>query len=335
VHQVIYLSVPSTAAANGNTISVLNPTLGTIVSSQFAGSEPDALAIAGDGSYLYAGLDGQASVQRFTLPGLGTDISYALGASQLYGPYFALDLQVAPAAPHATAVTLGVFNVSPAAQGGITIYDDATARPTAAAGFTQGGALYDSIQWGSDATSLLAANNEDSSFDFYSLSVNSSGVVLDHDYSGVFSSYKIRIHFDSGTQLIYSDDGHVVDPSTGSTAGLFEASGVMVPDSSLNAAFFLGQTQNQVGTQSFTIESFDLTHFTSVNSITISNVSGTPLRLIRWGQNGLAFNTTAGEVYLIQGAFVGIVNNAVSKPLENVTRTWAARKTFSLPEQKH
>jgi hypothetical protein len=31
---------------------------------------------------------------------------------------------------------------------------------------------------------------------------------------------------------------------------------------------------------------------------------GNPLKLIRWGQNGLAFNTDAGQVVLIGGNFV-------------------------------
>jgi hypothetical protein len=45
-----------------------------------------------------------------------------------------------------------------------------------------------------------------------------------------------------GTKFVYSDDGHIVDPATGLPAGQFQASGLMVPDSTLNLAFFLGQT---------------------------------------------------------------------------------------------
>lgn len=331
VNKVIYLSVPSTATTNANTIAALNPSLGTIVTAKSAGSEPDALAIASDSSYLYVGLDGQSTVQRFTLPALGTDTSYPLGTSKYYGPYFALDLQVAPGAPHTTAVSLGAFNVSPAAEGGVTIFDDATPRPTTAPGFVTDSDLYDSIQWGSDAASLYAANNESSGFDFYTLAVSSSGVVLGNDYHSIFDRYFIRIHYDQGTKLVYADDGHVVNPATGLPAGSFAASGVMVPDSTLNAAFFLGQTQAQIGTQNFTLESFDLTHFTAVNSTVITSVNGTPERLIRWGQNGLAFNTKGGEVYVIQGAFVGLISNAVPSNLEPVQRTWPGKEEFSLP----
>ena len=65
---------------------------------------PNVLAMSDDGQFLYAGVNG--SVQRFTLPAL-TDINYALGSDFLGHPHVALDIQVAPGAPHTTAVTRG------------------------------------------------------------------------------------------------------------------------------------------------------------------------------------------------------------------------------------
>lgn len=302
-HQVIYLSVPGTAATNPNTISVLQLATGNISMTHFAGSNPNALAISDDSHFLYAGIDGSSSVQRILLPGLVTDINFPLGANPISGSYFALDLQVAPGNPHTTAVSLAVTSSTPSAQGGIAIFDDGTARPTIAKGFGPGGGggvLYDSLQWGSDATTVYAANNEDTGFDFYTLTVNQTGIALSHDYPSVFASFRNRIHFDGGTKLIYSDDGHVVDPSTGQPAGAFPTIGAMVPDSTLNTAFFAANiTQGSI-----TIQSFDLTHFTTINAINFTVGTGTPLRLIRWGQNGLALNTDAGQVYLIGGNFV-------------------------------
>jgi len=334
-NQVIYLSVPSVAgAATGNTVSVLAPLTGTITKSQFAGSEPDVMAISDDSQFLYAGLDGSSSVQRFALPGLTTDINYSLGKDSFFGPYFALDLQVAPAAPHTTAVTRAAFNVSPAAQGGVQIFDDVTMRPTTVPGFSGTGHLFDSLQWGSVATALYSANNEDTGFDFYTLTVNASGVAFGNDYGGDFSQFGIRIHYDRGTNLVYADDGHVVVPATGLPGGSFPASGLMVPDSNLNRAYFLGQTQSQFGSANFTIESFDLTHFTPLNSVVFFNVAGNPLRLIRWGINGLAFNTSGGQIILISGSFVSstAAPRVQAHPLiDHVQRTWETPKTFLLP----
>jgi hypothetical protein len=106
----------------------------------------------------------------------------------------------------------------------------------------------------------------------------------------------------------------------------------MVPDSSLNAAFFIGQNEYDV----WNIESFDLTHFTPVNLISPPNIVGNPLRLIRWGQNGLAFNTDSGWVYIVQGTFVGPVTDAVLHRLDlkNVHRPWTAPKRRLTPEEK-
>jgi hypothetical protein len=296
VHQEIFLTVPN-ISASGNTISVLDLATAQIVGAQFAGSNPNVLAISDDSQFLYAGIDGFSSVQRFILPGLSPDVSYSLGTAGFFGPQFALDLGVAPGAPHTTAVTTGSFGVSPSAQGGITIYDDGTARTMNAKG---GSSLYDSLQWGSDVTALFAANGESSGFDFYTLSVNASGVTLSHDSSNVFSSFGNRIHFDAGTKLIYSNDGHVVNPTSSASVGTFNTSGLMVPDSALNKAFFV----TGIGSSTVTIKSFDLTLFTQIDSITVNNVTGNHRRLIRWGQNGLAFNTDSGQIFLIGGNFV-------------------------------
>ena len=300
VNQVIYLSVPGDAPTNANTISVLSLATGQITSAPFAGSNPDALAISDDSQFLYAGIDGSASVQRFTLPGLAPDISYPLGSNSFFGPYYALDLQVAPGAPHTTAVALGVTGITTPAVGGIVIFDDSTPRSTTApAGSFD---LYSSLQWGSDDTALYAANNESSSFDLYVLSVGSAGVTLQHDYPGDFSKYYFNIHFDSGTGLIYADDGQIVDPSTGKPAGEYSVSGinVMVPDSTLNTVFFVGFSASPT-----MIQTFNQQKFSPINSITLLGISTNPRRIIRWGNNGLAFNTwDGGQLYLIGGNFV-------------------------------
>ncbi len=61
----------------------------------------------------------------------------------------------------------------------------------------------------------------------------------------------------------------------------------MVPDSTLNRAFFVSS--------SGTIQSFNQNEFSLTGSITIPGVSASPLRIIRWGNNGLAFNTNGGR----------------------------------------
>jgi hypothetical protein len=71
-------------------------------------------------------------------------------------------------------------------------------------------------------------------------------------------------------------------------------------DSTLNKAFFL----TGLASPTVTITSYDLKLFTKIDSLTISGIIGKPLRLIRWGQNGLAFNTDGGQIVLIAGNFI-------------------------------
>ncbi len=299
VHNVIYLSVPGTANNFANTIAVLDPVSATVVGEQFAGSEPNHLALSDDEQFLYASIDGSNSVQRFILPTLQPDVSYGLGANLRWGPYYALDLQVAPGAPHTTAISLGVTPVSPLAQGGLVIFDDVTARPATIRGADSTTNLFDSLQWGSDATSLFAANLESTGDDFYTIAITPNGASLTADYSGLVQN--ARIHFDPITKLVYADDGQVVNPATGTNAASFvNAASSMVPDSSLNLAFFV----NTSGSTAI-IQSFNLTTRALVDSITIPNVfADFPQHVIRWGQNGLAFTTNTGQLYLVGGNFI-------------------------------
>jgi hypothetical protein len=78
----------------------------------------------------------------------------------------------------------------------------------------------------------------------------------------------------------------------------------MAPDSSLNRVFMLGQTAAQFNTASYTIESYNQQSFDPVRSITLSNIAGSPLRLVRWGSNGLVLVTDSaasspGMLYII------------------------------------
>lgn len=81
------------------------------------------------------------------------------------------------------------------------------------------------------------------------------------------------------------------------------ATNLMIPDSSLGKAFFLSQTQN-AGPTTVTLQSFNLTNFALLNSITISNLNGTVQTLVRWGSNGLAFSTNKGQIVILGGSFV-------------------------------
>jgi hypothetical protein len=163
------------------------------------------------------------------------------------------------------------------------------------------------VQWGADASTLLAANNSNTAFDFYTLAVSAAGVTLNHDFPFVLTDSAKRIHFESSKNLVYADNGQIINPATGTVTGRFITPSfpqvtLMVTDGAANRAYFV--TQSFFGPGPATLQSFDLTTLAAVDSMTVNNVNGSIGRLVRWGQNGLAFNTSGGQIFLIAGTFV-------------------------------
>lgn len=336
VNQVIYLSLPSTDGTDGNTVQILDPTTGDLGALAPAGSEPNLLSVSATSQFLYVSQLGSATVQVLTLPDLNSSSTIQLGSSS-FGPYSAIDLQAAPNADSTVAVVRGNPGISPEAQGGVLIYDSGTARTNVICGPTLSGCtstyVVGSVQWKSDGSEMFGANNETSGFDFYTVPVDASGFGTVTDYPGLAATnslgYFSNIHYDATTGYVYSDDGIIIDPSSGTNVGTFAASGIMVPDGTLGAAFFLGQTTQDLGTTNYTIESLDINTFVPIDSFTVTNVIGTPTHLIRWGANGLAFTTiniattpATGAVYLVNGSLVGVSAKRAPQQLEHVQRTW-------------
>lgn len=321
---IMYISQPGTSTKNPDTVVAIDPISLAIewTYSPGTGSEPDHLALSGDGKYLYVGLDGNGTVERLDLGNQQgvPDISIPLGSASSLGPYYAMDIEVDPVQSTTIAVARGVSSsVSIVqAEGGVAIYDNATQRPAVVSPTTQAGnVLLDTIQWSTDGTAIYAANNENYDGDFYQLSVSATGVALASDHPNFFPVQNLRIHLDPTTKLLYGDDGIVVNPSTAAQAGNFVSSGVMVTDATLGNAYFVGQSAADVQTVAYEVESFNLNDFTPVAQLPLYQVEGVPQHVVRWGSNGLAFATKKvtncvispctigdGRLYVIYGPYV-------------------------------
>lgn len=129
--KMLYASVPSTVGAGGNSIKTIDPTTGAITSSVLIGSEPNRLAIASDGTTLYAGLDGAYSVRKFDVATQTPGSQFALGSDSFSGLNRATDLAVAPGNPDLLVVAR---RGSGSSSGNIAAYDNGTQRPTVAPG---------------------------------------------------------------------------------------------------------------------------------------------------------------------------------------------------------
>lgn len=341
----LYVSSPGIQGELGNRIVVVDPIAGTTTSTPFLGSDPYQLALSSDNQFLYVSLNGQNSIQRLALPDFAPDIHWNLGSDSFHGPYFAMGLAAAPSAPHTVAVNFGNFPGS--SSYGIVIFDDVAPRPLFAPGWSSTANSYASIVWGNNASTMYA-DAQSAPTDLYVLSVNANGIQISTDYSRILNlpGNNFDIRYDIGTGLLYDDVGEIIDPASGTVLGSFGASGIPVPDSSLNQVFILGQTSSQTNTSNFTIQSFDQKTFQLLSSLTIPNVVGTPTAFIRWGTSGLAFTTIVGDplfsmnlgpgyLYVVSGGFVkpsSAAKSAAMSPLtEHVRLTWGAASPNSRP----
>lgn len=313
----IYVSMPGAQGSSGDAIGIVNPVSGAVSSTGFLGSDPDKLSLSDDDQYLYVGLNGANEMAQLSLSTLQVNAPWTVGAQwnvggegTFDGPYYPIDIQVAPAASQTTAVVLGSFGISPPEME-LQIYDGAIPRPNPlqVAAFP-----YSSLQWAGNDSTLYSVDGQFPQ-DFLVLGVSPSGATLSQHYNALLNSYSPSIHYDNGTGLVYTDSGQVIQPSNGTIAGSFGMAGIVVPDSTLNRVYILGQTSAQAGTTNYTIQSFNQTTFAAVGSMTISNVVGTPTGFIRWGSNGLAFTTLngspiglsqtgPGQIYVVTGTIV-------------------------------
>ena len=158
----LFLPVWSADPQYPNSIVAVNPTSGGITKSVGVLPDPDLVRVTSDGAYLYTGFAIDNWVTQLKLPSLGSPLSWSLGADPFYGPYFAWDVQPAPGASQTTAVDAAVNGSVPSEQGGITIFDSGTARPTSVPGFGHAnGEGFDSLQWGAGDSSLYAGDIDD------------------------------------------------------------------------------------------------------------------------------------------------------------------------------
>ena len=338
---LLYVGTAEDDAAHPNSIVAIDPLRGSVSLSQTVNPNPFHLSVSAGGQYLYVGFAGAMTMMQLQLPGLDFPNSWPLISPGLGGDFFVGDLKAAPVNPHTTAVALYIapqdLSYTQVAVGGVVIYDDATERPHSASFYDFSvfpNPEYNVLAWGASDSILAAAQNDN--FDLlplYTLKVNDSGPSLLGVYPS-FNSMGDELHSDFGTGLVYSDNGKVADPVTGTIIGSYPASGLVVPDSSLGKVFILGQTSSQSQSNNYTIGSFDEKSFTAESSITVNNIAGLPLRLVRWGTSGLAlitFNPSGGGMlYILQDAH--FVSNAAARiPSQGMLRGGDVQRRWAKP----
>ena len=320
------LSIPSFSRFNPNSITSFDPRTGQFTGALHAGSEPNAMAISDDRTYLYVGADGASSVRRLRLADEALDTEIYLGRDPLFGAFLAESVAVAPGSPRTVAVVRSrPLGGSPELDG-VAIYDDAVRRPNLAGNLTSivvpggnvgylNGPLTDAVVWGADTSALYGTNNETSSGDFSIYDVDAEGP--HYIRNAAFTDPSKHLHFWNGR--IYTDYGQVLDIGSDSIAATINlgfgdatntAFAYVVTDVDLRKLFYLEVTYPYFNSSVvYRFVTFDLDTYAPIDSVVYGDfTSDNPrlevMRFVRWGTDGLAFINRKGELYTLSGAFV-------------------------------
>jgi hypothetical protein len=285
--QNLYASIPSSGGSSGNSILKINPLTGELGPSTFIGSEPNKIAISADGQSLWVHLDGANAARQFDALTQTPGLQFSTGTAR------ALDMEVVPGSSQSLVLTK-LFG------GGVFIYDNGVQRANTGPSFPPVGP----IEFGANPSILYGFNNGSSSADFVKYLVDSAGVTQSTVTGALVTGTSIK--FSNG--LIYSGFGRVADPESGTWLGTFTGAGfaqAIAVDAANHRVFFLtGNGSNVV------LSAFNSDNFLPVGSVTLPLVGNSPVNLVRWGTNGLAFNTQsagffeAGQIYVLQSALV-------------------------------
>ncbi len=310
LRQTLYATVPGNASNYAGSVVAIDPATGAIIASVSTGDDPNRLAIADDGSFLYVGLDGRRAIQRYALPSLAPDATILLGSDSDLGPLVALDIQVAPGAPRTFAVSYRA-QLYEGSAGIIDVFDDTLLRCSTGRTFER----FDSFQWGAGGNEIYAVDGETTGHGIALMTV-ANGISIRSIISGV-AKWASEPHFDVRSGWIYLDSGKVIDPGKGAPVGGFYLESMIYPRMALDPghglAYFISPSSvANPGGYAFALRSFSLSHFTIEGSLTEFCVqtrtetgvsTPAPGRLLRWGSNGLAWGGGGNNWGIVAGAF--------------------------------
>lgn len=269
----LYIALTSSSANYPNAVIAVDAPTASVLWSTFVGSEPQALALADDGSYLYVDLDGAAQVRVINVPSRQACRSFALGTSRASGPLYAGDMAVLPGTPETIVISTRRKGVSPDF-GGVFVYDHGFARPVSTRDHT--GARMIEV---ADASTVYGYNNSSTEFGFRELEITATGITEiwnERDFIGGFS---VDIVYDSGR--VYATNGTAVDVAGPTLVGTFQASGAVAVEDSVAEAFFL--------TGPSTVSVYDTNTLLWKRDVSLpGSLPGFATEtLLRWGDNGL------------------------------------------------
>ena len=106
-HKLLIASTLEGSASNPNSIVAIDPLQGSVTATQSLPGQPAGISVTDDGSYVYVTLPSTGQIERFILPSLTPDITFALGNDSSGLPLATASVVAAPGDGQFVARTRG------------------------------------------------------------------------------------------------------------------------------------------------------------------------------------------------------------------------------------
>jgi hypothetical protein len=284
---LIYVSADNAANANKNSLVVVDPASGSVLSAVPLGMDPGPLALSDDASTLWVGIGGEHAIQRV-----------ALGSPPVAGSKYALPMRGTTASTAASLVVLPgtTSSVAVAVSGnigspGVYVLDDGVARATS----VQSSDAADTFITRGPPGVLFGYNRYS---DFAVLEVTDSGVTQT-SFRGLIAGNNIHT-LSYGNGLVFASDGPVIDVSNVDApvrAGRFDfLGGAMALRSPTRALMLVSNGTPSINPM---LRVFDATMFATTATATLpaSAIGQLPIlsEMVYIGGDAVAFLSYAGN----------------------------------------
>jgi hypothetical protein len=294
---VVYAGLDSTDRTHPNSVVALDAVTGRVMWSVPVSGTPSVLAVSADGQFLYVGKVTDSTISRIAVPAHAVDLAIPMGRSSTC-PYHAAHIAVSPDNPRAIAVERQCINTRSGGTG-ITMYDDAVARPVSS---TLAGDHLLQFSYGATASVIYAAGDGGN---FYTIAVDGSGATTQSvtaNYPGTGGLGPELLYVD---RKLYSTTGNVYDPIARAPAQPLPLYPFWVYSI---AAGRDDRTLYVLSANEQKLQAFDLDSRVSIGGIAIPNTRNQTRDMVRWGQDGVAFISgdvyTGGDIFLVRADFV-------------------------------
>jgi hypothetical protein len=221
--QTVLATIPGSAGGSiGNTVTELTVG-GDVLRSTYIGVDPKVIAISGDGSTAYIGMQSGSTVRAYDVNGATAGSEIDLGSDIFVGKHHAIDIAVSPTDKNTIAVVSAGSRFQTRTHLSLFRNGQLQTTPDELVDAAIGTSVFSS-----SGSTLYGFSNLVPSWELYSIGVGDGGLTYGSVTAAAFAGYDLKLKYAHG--LLYASNGVVYDPARGVDVGTYANTGQLFLD---------------------------------------------------------------------------------------------------------